>query len=215
MKKNSLRQMLVALTLAATATAGAQSVFRMPELGGATGDPTRKATAAATTADAAQADPMTAEADRVALQQYMDANGGRRPVAKAPMRTPWAADDDTFYRFRGQNNFAGRADENDQTGFCGLVGFNLFNEQGQWAWKCDTLVSNDDISPYSVPTESYFYSYRPQQGTGGITGAEITKFSKQTMQQVGEKWTIKCDGQSGIPYRGLCYDAKNRQVFTT
>ena len=147
MKKNSLRQMLVALTLAATATAGAQSVFRMPELGGATGDPTRKATAAATTADAAQADPMTAEADRVALQQYMDANGGRRPVAKAPMRTPWAADDDTFYRFRGQNNFAGRADENDQTGFCGLVGFNLFNEQGQWAWKCDTLVSNDDISP--------------------------------------------------------------------
>ena len=213
MKKNSLRQMLVALTLAATATAGAQSVFRMPELGGATGDPTRKATAAATTADAAQADPMTAEADRVALQQYMDANGGRRPVAKAPLRAPWAADDDTFYRFRGQNNFAGRADENDQTGFCGLVGFNLFNEQGQWAWKCDTLVSNDDISPYSVPTESYFYSYRPQQGTGGITGAEITKFSKQTMQQVGEKWTIKCDGQSGIPYRGLCYDAKNRQVY--
>lgn len=213
MKKNSLRQMLVALTLAATATAGAQSVFRMPEKGGATGDPTRKATAAAAPAADAQADPMTAEADRVALRQYMDANGGRRPVAKAPMRTPWAADDDTFYRFRGQNNYAGRVNENDQNGICGLVGFNLFDQDGLWSWKCDTLVSNDDISPYSFQTPSYFYSYRPVQGTSGITGAEITKFSKLTMQQVGEKWTVASSGPSGIPYRGICYDEKNRQVY--
>ena len=205
---------IAALLLTFTA-ATAQSVFHMPDLGSQPpGNAMQKKTATTVDTQIKKAGPaVMVMADDQALQQYRDSHEGRMPQMQSPRRTPWAADDDTFYRFRGQNTYAGRANENDQNGICGLVGFNLFDENGLWSWKCDTLVSNDDISPYSFQTPSYIYSYRPIQTTNSITGAEITKFSKQTMQQVGDKWSISFTGQAGIPYRGICYDEKNRQVY--
>ncbi len=211
-KRSSLMLALCCL-LGAAPTFG-QHVFQMPQFL-QHGNPAQKhtATTTVTTTNADDDGLFVSAADREALRLWREAHNGQAPVARAPQRDPRQPDSDTFYRFRGQNTFAGLADDGT-TAICGLVGFNLQDANGEWRWACDTLVSNDDLSPYSALTEGYIYSYRPvTNAAGAITAAEITKFSKQTMQQVGEKWTVSSDGQSGIPFRGLCFDDKNRVAY--
>ena len=204
-------QTIAALLLVATA-ATAQSVFNMPKLGQQPqNNGMQKKTAAIVESNQKAADLITATADEQALQQYRDSHEGRQPAARmsAPAKSQNA--DPTLYRFRGQNTYAGKADDGT-TQICGMVGFNLQDAAGNWAWSHDTIAANEDMSPYSFQTPSYFYSYRPVT-SGSSMSAVITKFDKRTLQQVGEKWTVAMSDQSGIPYRGICYDPVNRQVY--
>lgn len=208
-------QTIAALLLVAT-TATAQHVFTMPDVSPLTGANGRqKVTAPVFGADSqtGMASALTAEVDRVALEQYRASHEGRMPMARSARRDPRQPDDATVYRFRGQNTFAGLADDN-QTQICGLVGFNLQDANGEWKWQCDTLVSNDDLSPYAVPTPTAMLCYRPIATTAGAyTGAEITKFDKRTIQPVGEKLTVSFSGTMGIPFQGFCYDDVNGLAY--
>jgi len=208
--KKSLTTIAALLFVATAATA--QSVFTMPTPGQmpATNGMQKKTAAIVANSDRGGA-LITAMADEAALQQYRDSHEGRQPAPRmaAPAKSQHA--DPTLYRFRGQNNYAGLA-EDGTTQICGLVGFNLKDADGNWAWSHDTIAANDDISPYSYQTDSYFYSYRPVTSGSQMT-AVITRFDKRTVQQVGEKQTIQIPGESGIPYRGICFDPLNRQVY--
>lgn len=209
--KKTLPTIAAMLFVATVATA--QSVFNMPRLAPMPqGNAMQKKTAAIVGDDRKADGLITVMADEQALQQYRDSHEGRMPAPRmsaAPAKSQSA--DPALYRFRGQNTYAGRAADGT-TQICGMVGFNLQDAGGNWAWSHDTIAANDDISPYSFQTPSYFYSYRPVT-SGSSMSAVITKFDKRTLQQVGEKWSVSMPNESGIPYRGICYDPVNRQVY--
>ena len=141
---------------------------------------------AATMAHAQQTVTLQSEADKADSKEFAEACPDKQPAARQQARPVIGQpNDDTVYRFRGFNTVAGLA-EDGQTQIGGIVAFNLKDAAGKLKFQCDTIASNDDFSPYSIVTDSYFYSYRPIYTQQVITQAEITRFDKYTLQQVGE-----------------------------
>ena len=168
---------------------------------------------AATMAHAQQPVTLQSEADKADAKAFAEACPGQQPAARQQARPVIGQpNDDTVYRFRGYNTAAGLA-EDGQTQIGGIVAFNLKDAAGKLKFQCDTIASSDDFSPYSIVTDSYFYSYRPIYTQQVITQAEITRFDKQTLQQVGEKVRVASDREKGIPYRAIAYDPVNRQAY--
>lgn len=120
----------------------------------------KSASSNATAAEAATSRPLgigLSLSDRMTLEKFK-AETGKEPASrsqKAPMRNPYEPDDDTEYTYVGFNSYAGLSDDGETvTG--GMVAFNVN------PFACDTISSDDGVSPYSYVAKGKLYCFLPQ-----------------------------------------------------
>lgn len=150
---------------------------------------------------------LASAAERVAYQNYVQATG-QRPSMQKPLLSPFGPEDDTEYKFTGFNIQAGLADDGT-TATGGLVNFNLE------PFACDTVSSDNGVSPYSYMAKGRLYCFLPvMDGSGKYTSVTRTVYDATTLERLSQKtFEYNHDNTDYLPYL-LTYDDQQDIVYT-
>lgn len=148
--------------------------------------------------------------DKLAYGNYVT-NTGNKPVFKtAPskeIKKVRKADEQKKWTYTGFNPYAGTAEDGTtQTG--GLVNFNL------QTFECDTVSSDNGLSPYSYMAKGKLYSFLPQQdaATGSYNKIIRTIYDANTLERLSQKTFDAPGPMDRVPYI-LSYDNQRDLVY--
>lgn len=107
--------------------------------------------------------PIFGAHDKFVYNKYVAEEGNKpQQTPDAPKPSPYGPEDDTMYTYIGFNTAAGLA-EDGQTQTGGMVAFNL------QPFACDTISSDNGVSPYSYLAKGKIYSFQPIMDNSGNT----------------------------------------------
>lgn len=167
----------------------------------------QKANAAKTANDFTSPWPLYGTQDRVEYNRYKTDKGSKpKQTPDAPKKSPYGPEDDTKYTYIGFNQAAGLA-EDGTTMTGGMVAFNL------QPFACDTISSDDGVSPYSYRAKDKIYSFLPiADGTGQYTKLIRTVYDANTMKRLEQRTVTSSGEKDRMPYM-LTYDDMRDVVY--
>lgn len=219
MKRFSLSFLTLSLaSLLLPAVATAQTKVDFSSLKGATGKASaataQKADAKAKASEARSVGnsiknvlPISSASDRADYERFVSATGKEPAFVQTVKPSVRKADEATTWTYTGFNAYAGlKEDGTTQTG--GLVDFNI------QPFACDTVSSDDGLSPYSYVAKGKLYCYLPKvnSATGLYNGLVRTIYDANTLERLDQKTINKNLDKDRLPYL-LSYDDQRDVVF--
>ena len=168
-----------------------------------------KANAASATSDRFKSPlPLFGASDRAAFNDFTTAKG-HEPSLVQSVKTASArkADSTTTWNYTGFNAQAGLK-EDGTTATGGLVNFNIL------PFECDTVSSDDGLSPYSYMAKGKLYCYLPKMSTatGAYTSLVRTIYDANTLERLDQKTINKTFAKDRLPYL-ISYDDQRDIVY--
>lgn len=152
--------------------------------------------------------PIGCVCDRIAYDKYVSATGHEPSLVQAVKPTTVRkTDSSTTWTYTGFNAYAGlKEDGTTTTG--GLVDFNI------QPFACDTVSSDDGLSPYSYVAHGKLYCYLPKMNTatGLYTSLVRTIYDANTLERLDQKTISQTFSKDRIPYL-LSYDDQRDVVY--
>ena len=153
--------------------------------------------------------PLYSQSDRTVYGQFV-VNKGTTPTTTQRIQPRKAANkaEASKWTYTGFNAAAGVA-EDGTTATGGLVNYNLK------PFECDTVSSDNGLSPYSYMAKGKLYSFLPNQdtSTGNFTTLTRTVYDANTLERLSQKtFTLDKNGKDRVPYL-LSYDDQNDIVY--
>ena len=152
--------------------------------------------------------PIFGAHDKFVYNKFVAEEGNKpQQTPDAPKPSPYGPEDDTMYTYIGFNTAAGLA-EDGQTQTGGMVAFNL------QPFACDTISSDNGVSPYSYLAKGKIYSFQPiMDNSGKYTQLTRTVYDANTMEKLDQR-TVSAPGEKDrMPYL-ISYDDKRDVVYT-
>lgn len=139
--------------------------------------------------------PLQTAFDAASYQMHVEQNG-ISPVSSNVLRSPYGPEDSTVYNYTGFNIQAGLA-EDGSTKTGGLVNFNVN------PFACDTVSSDNGVSPYSYVSRGKLYCFLPNNGYTAITR---TIYDANTLERLDQRTFQSVQaGMDRMPYL-MSYD---------
>lgn len=153
--------------------------------------------------------PIYDASDKLAYGNYVTNTGNKpatRTVQTKGTKKVRKADEKKVWTYTGFNPSAGLK-EDGTTATGGMVDFNL------QPFECDTISSDNGLSPYSYMAKGKFYCFLPvMDASGNFTSLTRSIYDANTLQRIEQK-TFKMPGaKDRVPYM-LSYDNKRDVVY--
>lgn len=153
--------------------------------------------------------PIYDASDKLAYGNYVT-NTGNKPVFKTASpknaKKVRKADEQTKWTYTGFNTYAGTA-EDGTTATGGLVNFNI------QPFECDTVSSDNGLSPYSYMAKGKLYSFLPiMDNDGKFTKLTRSVYNANTLQRISQKTFTASGDKDKMPYL-LTYDDQRDVVY--
>ena len=154
--------------------------------------------------------PIYDASDKLAYGNYV-ADTGNKPVFKtaSPKGTKKVGktDEQKKWTYTGFNAYAGTA-EDGTTATGGLVNFNL------QPFECDTVSSDNGISPYQYMAKGKLYSFLPVRDAATYTYKKIVRtiYDANTLERLSQKTFDAPGPKDRVPYI-LSYDNQRDLVY--
>ncbi len=152
--------------------------------------------------------PIGSASDHAAYNKYVSSTGHGPNLVQAVKPTEVRkTDSSTTWTYTGFNAYAGlKEDGTTTTG--GLVDFNI------QPFACDTVSSDDGLSPYSYEAHGKLYCYLPKMNTStGLYNSLVrTIYDANTLERLDQKTISQTFSKDRLPYL-LSYDDQRDVVY--
>lgn len=153
--------------------------------------------------------PLYDASDKLAYGNYVT-NTGNKPAFKTASskstKKVRKADEQTKWTYTGFNAYAGTA-EDGTTATGGLVDFNI------QPFECDTVSSDNGLSPYSYMAKGKLYSFLPiSDGYGNFPKVTRSIYDANTLERLEQKTFNASGAKDRMPFL-ISYDEQRDVVY--